>query len=289
MKIAYLLKGQSRDSAAGARLFKQFVLDRFPQHDIRVFIHSWTSVSNSSAGDVTSAECLSFADGATLNLELKRTWNPVSVVVTPDEYAYTRLYLPLAQYEPSKAIQLWWRTGQILSSLLVQSQLNDYINSNQWTPDVVVSTKQDIVHYPEGHHFSAFENLKDILKTNHNALIHTSNTRLLDGSIPDDVVAFHPHSISKIDPYTLYRDRMKDIDIRSHNSHSLFPLVDYVDMKLTQGLEDYQYARTYRTDFNFEPPISYYTIINQIVQPQTHHKEFNTLELHNSLYRAELS
>ena len=288
MKIAYLLKGQSRDSANSARLFKQFVLDRFPQHDIRVFIHSWTSVSNSSAGNIGGAGAVEFHEPQALTKQLNHTWNPVSVEVTPDERAYTNLYLPLAEYDRDVALQLWWRTGQILSSLLVQSQLNDYIKLNNWTPDVVVSTKQDIVHYPEGHHFSAFETLKDRLNTDPNALIHTSTSNLPAGSIPDDVVAFHPSRISKVPAVTLYKDRMREYNVLLHNSHSLFPLVDYVECSFHAGFEDYQYARTYSTDFNFEALHSYYTIINQIIQPQTHHKEFNALDLHNVLYKPAL-
>jgi hypothetical protein len=52
MKIAVLLRGQPRFSDYGAALFKKFIKERFPQHEFRIFIASWKSVSNVMASPI---------------------------------------------------------------------------------------------------------------------------------------------------------------------------------------------------------------------------------------------
>lgn len=45
IKIALLLRGQPRFSAEGAELFKRFILKNHPNLDLKVFAHSWDSLS----------------------------------------------------------------------------------------------------------------------------------------------------------------------------------------------------------------------------------------------------
>lgn len=60
MKIAVLLRGQARFAELGAQVFNKYVRDRFPQHEFKVYIATWKSMSLTMSTEQTDPNAVCY-------------------------------------------------------------------------------------------------------------------------------------------------------------------------------------------------------------------------------------
>ena len=72
MKIAYIQRGQARNTTAASRIFEKYTVDAYPQHDHSVHIYTWNHTSRVNEGGVSG---LTFANSMSLKTELMRLYD----------------------------------------------------------------------------------------------------------------------------------------------------------------------------------------------------------------------
>ena len=120
MKVAVLLRGQPRQTVAGAELLQHFLVQRFPHIEFSIHIYCWTSKTPSTAG-VLGDSLPYFCNKNTLYNDLKQLYDPVSISVSPDNIHYRDIVFPLAESlnktflhsnTKTRAGLLYWKTSQ---------------------------------------------------------------------------------------------------------------------------------------------------------------------------------
>jgi hypothetical protein len=112
MKIAVLLRGQPRFSNHGAEFFRKFVVDRFPEHEFKIFIGTWKTISNVMEKPINPSTPIYGReyDQTMLSLEqaidLIKNWKPAGFHITAEKElfslikkTYTALIMNTEKYD----------------------------------------------------------------------------------------------------------------------------------------------------------------------------------------------
>ena len=312
MKIALLLRGQPRQTSAGQELLEHFLIKRFPHIEFSVHIYCWTSKTHSTAG-VLGDSLPYFCNKNTLYNDLKLTYNPHTLTVKPDNIHYTDIVFPLAETLDktflhtetiTRAGLLYWKTSQLLAHMRLQSQLASHCIESDYRPDLIVDTRTDIAVFPLD---SAFDTIQNYLATHNNIIVNRLYQWSNHRAVSDDVFVYDFAQLLKftqrtpenrlLDSYKVDMKVHKDLHANNiYNSHTLFPLVCFDDVKpkLINDLNtDILYSRLHSSrlsgmckdkDNTVE---SYYSIVDKILPDETNsNKTSNTLytRLYNKLY-----
>lgn len=312
MKVAVLLRGQPRQTVAGRELLEHFLVKRFPHIEFSIHIYCWTSKTPSTGG-ILGDSLPYFCDKNTLYNDLKTTYNPVTLTVETDNNHYKDIIFPLSETLPHKFLHkdtitraglLYWKTGQLLAHMRLQSQLAQHCIESDYRPDLIVDTRCDIALFPLS---EAFDTIHNYLTSNNNIIVNRLYQWSNHRAVSDDLFVYDLATLLKLTArkpeerlLSSYEDDIKvHKDLHAHNiynSHTLFPLVCFDDTKpkLIDDLNtEILYSRLHSSKLSGmckskdNTVESYYSIVDKILPDDTHsNKVSNTLytRLYNKLY-----
>ncbi len=137
MKIAVLLRGQTKFADIGAELFKKQVAERFPQHEFKVFMHTWKSRA-------TTADIETTVDDTPID----RCFSVYSLPVDTILNDYIRKWDPyLARHHIGTENELFRLAKQIIKSNLEDETFIDWWHK-QYVPNSDYSMSFDQVFAP---------------------------------------------------------------------------------------------------------------------------------------------
>ena len=211
IKIAICLRGQSRNSLLGAELFDKFFRSKFPDSEIRVFVHTWQTISPSSAGmrNTVVNNTVDSIDIVKYNLP----WQPTKIHIEDDD-KYIEHIKQLLDIDNDELLDTVWKTAQIYSATQSLKMLRD----SNWQPDIAISTRHD-----------TFFKINDFVMPNNDS-IYTSIIRVVDElfTVNDDCFIMSGEQFANLtlDGFdkalkNTYR-RYKFVNL---NSHQLYPLL----------------------------------------------------------------
>lgn len=226
MKIAYLLRGQARQTQQSSELFHKYTVDRFDTVDFDVHIYTWNHSNPSSQGLPTDR---TYTDSMVLKDQLREQWHPTTICIGDNSHE--------TQYNASEITIL----NQIIADLRGQTQLYNYYKLEEIQPDVIVDTRPEMFHWIKDGYWKDTVNvlnhnpntvLVNKLKTTDTNLRYTSDytfvynwNTLMDmcSSLADTRL----HRGLDTFPYNSVKDSNGD-----YTSHTLYPWIVYRDQTL---------------------------------------------------------
>jgi hypothetical protein len=176
MKIAYILRGQTRNTITSARLFNKYTRGRLLEHDHTVHIYTWNHTNDSSRGQPNTTRELN-ADA--LAVQLNSLYSPETLTIGDDGH-YKDLIIPFAQSVDWSPVVVYSVLNQIIADLRAQDQLLEYCNLHDYTPDLIVDTRPELFHWV---HKSFYADSKSTLDNNPNSVL----THKLTWTAPDSM------------------------------------------------------------------------------------------------------
>ena len=308
MKIAILLRGQPRQIQAGMELLNHFTINRFPQHEFTLHIHSWNSVTGSTAGLMDSHPAFL---GVQHLINLFNSYRPHTLYVFDDRYHYNNYIMPVVRNTDlgyptdTHAGQMYWKTSQMIGHYIVQSNLSRYCEEQNYRPDLIIDTRTDMCHWISE---SALEDCAEYVNENPE---HILVNRRFDWSgypaVSDENFLYstdHLNDITRYSGLTRYNTGFKNIDTHKDligkdiwNSHTLWPILAFPDRELVRiediTSETFLFDRLHSSNLagtttNISDSESdYYGIVNRITsndQRTDANKNPDWTRLHNTLY-----
>ena len=168
MKIAYIQRGQARNTTAASRIFQKYTVDAYPQHVHSVHIYTWNHTSRVNEGGVSN---LTFGNSMSLKTELMRLYDIDDTQVTiGDNSHYRDIILPFVKYADNSwdPLNVYTALNQIIADMRAQEQLLSYCNLHDYTPDLIVDTRPEMMHLIEN---NFYENSVATLKANPNSIL----------------------------------------------------------------------------------------------------------------------
>ena len=168
MKIAYIQRGQARNTTAASRIFQKYTVDAYPQHDHSVHIYTWNHTSRGNEGGVSG---LTFGNSMSLKTELMRLYDIDNTQVTiGDNSHYRDIILPFVEYADNgwDPLNVYTVLNQIIADMRAQEQLLSYCMQNDYTPDLIVDTRPEMMHLIEN---NFYENSVQTLNESPNSIL----------------------------------------------------------------------------------------------------------------------
>ena len=177
MKIAYILRGQTRNRIVAARLFNKYTRERLLEHDHTVHIYTWNHTNDSSRGQPNTAREL---DAGALKVQLNSLYSPETLTVGDDSH-YKDLIIPFAASVDWSPVVVYSVLNQIIADMRAQDQLRAYCNLHDYTPDLIVDTRPELFHWV---HKSFYADSKSTLDDNPNSvLVHKLSSTESNGMV----------------------------------------------------------------------------------------------------------
>ena len=223
MKIAYLLRGQARQTVQSSRLFHRYTVDRFPTVDFDVHIYTWNHSNASSQGQPTLR---TYTDPMVLKDQLREQWHPTTICIGDNSHE-----TPYSEREITIL-------NQIIADLRGQTQLYNYYKDKAIQPDLIVDTRPEMFHWIEADYYS---DTNDTLNNNPNSVLVNKlktadrlryssdytfvyNWNTLQNMCGSDANTRLNRGLNTF-PYS--RDELKH-----YNSHTLYPWIVYSSQTL---------------------------------------------------------
>lgn len=137
------MRGQARHTLASSKIFQKYCVDRYPQHDFGVHIYTWDHTSPHSEGTVKP---LINRDKVWLKDHLNELYKPDSIAVGDNSH-YKDIIVPFSQHVDWHPIVIFTVLNQIIASMRVQEQLYNYCEHYDYTPDLIVDTRTEMMNY----------------------------------------------------------------------------------------------------------------------------------------------
>lgn len=134
MKIAYLLRGQARQTDQSSELFRRYTVDRFPEYSFDTHIYTWNHTNASNQGQPTDR---TYTDRMVLKDQLTKQYNPTTITIGSNRHE--------TQYSEREISVL----NQIIADLRGQTQLYNYYKDSVIKPDLIVDTRPEMFHWIE--------------------------------------------------------------------------------------------------------------------------------------------
>lgn len=134
MLIAYLLRGQARQTAQSSELFRRYTVNRFPEHDFDTHIYTWNHTNASNQGLPTDR---TYTESMVLKRSLIDQYNPTTITIgnNSHETLYSEREIGVL--------------NQIIADLRGQDQLYNYYKDSERKPDLIVDTRPEMFHWIE--------------------------------------------------------------------------------------------------------------------------------------------
>ena len=168
MKIAYIQRGQARNTTAASRIFQKYTVDAYPQHDHSVHIYTWNHTSRVNEGGVSD---LTFVNSVSLKTELMSLYDIDNDQITVgDNSHYKDIILPFVEYADNgwDPLNVYTVLNQIIADMRAQEQLLSYCKVHDYTPDLIVDTRPEMMHLIEN---NFYENSVSTLNANSNSIL----------------------------------------------------------------------------------------------------------------------
>ena len=248
MKIAVLLRGQTRYYDEGSFLFRQMVMDRFPQHEFEFFVHTWHSVSSTMIGDANGL-------GREFNQRYTDTqsivdrvmkWSPVRMNVSHDAELFDLVKRIIKFNLNNTLLNSWWKEyrtslGDQLSNEFIVFHNSDWMetqedifkHSHLTTNNHTLMFNAILLHYVLGQMYSAGCSM---------GLLDDYMTET--GYVPDLVWSTRQDCITWVRRKHAFEELATNIDALTN------PRFDIHDIVLTEALA-INNGRAWTADYNF--------------------------------------
>ena len=225
MKIAYLLRGQARQTQQSSQLFRKYTRDRFPQHDFDTHIYTWNHTNDSSQGKPVDR---TYTDSMVLKDQLIEQWHPTTITIGDNSHE-------IAYSDGELAV-----INQIIADLRGQDQLYNYYAQLETKPDLIVDTRPEMFHWIEADYYP---NTVNMLNNNPNSVL-VNKLKLTDNLryASDYTFVYNWNTLQNMcssDAESRLNSGLKGFPYgidssRHYSSHELYPYIVYS----TQGLLD---------------------------------------------------
>ena len=303
MKIAVILRGQSRNSHQSRLINSHFLEAAHPYAEFSYHIYNWTSVQTSMGGTLGSRNQY-YHHPADLYKELKSIYNPATLDVVPDHKHYRQLIIPaVARYRELRihnpeidSVNLYWKYSQIIAQMRAQDQLVAHCLSSGYRPDLILDTRNDAIFRIEP------DDLQDITTTVNSVkrgVIVANKYTWMDYTAVDDEQFFYSFNTlleqTQSTPDERYWNSFSKIKLHEewiesgiYNSHILFPHTSFhrdtewlpqVNYAIGDSLANICYARLLHTikdpfrNIDLNKPLDsmdWYSIADRIDQSSLH-------------------
>ena len=166
MKIAYILRGQTRNTVTAARLFNKYTRLRLTEHDHTVHIYTWNHTNDSSRGQPNSTREL---NGAALAVQLNSLYSPETLAVGDDSH-YKDLIIPFANRVDWSPVVVYSIINQIIADTRAQDQLYEYCKLHNYRPDLIVDTRPELFHWVHKSFYA--DSITTLLNNTNSVLTH---------------------------------------------------------------------------------------------------------------------
>ena len=244
MKIAYIFRGQPRQTSICSRLFRHYTVDRMPQHDFTAHIYAWSTTNTNSGGTVQTPHQ---HNRAQLKDRLTQEYKPQSIHVADDTVHYRDICMEYAKYSGLNSVVVYWKLSQVIAEIRAQQQLLDYCKAHDYEPDLIVDTRTEAFHWIHGDFFERSVDKLD--KQSDSILVHHLLSMDPHRSVADFTFVYNMNTLKnmcKENSHTritnsLYSDTTHNelINNNTWNSHTLYPLIahtnqDYIEIAINQ-------------------------------------------------------
>ncbi len=217
MKIAYLLRGQARQTHQSSELFRRYTVDRFPDYSFDTHIYTWNHWNSSNQGLPAPR---TYTDSMVLKDQLLKQYNPTTITI--GDNSHETLY---SEREISVL-------NQIIADLRGQTQLYNYYKDSVIKPDLIVDTRPEMFHWIDVDYYE--DTTKTLNKSPNSVLVNklklTDNLRytsdytfIYNWNTLEDMCSSDPQA--RLNQLNSFEYSINNSD--HYTSHTLYPYIVY--------------------------------------------------------------
>ena len=218
MKIAYLLRGQARQTPQSSLLFNKYTVNRFPEYSFDTHIYTWNHNNASNQGLPTPR---TYTDSMVLKDQLISQYNPSTITIGDNSHEMV--------YSEREIAVL----NQIIADLRGQTQLYNYYKSSVIKPSLIVDTRPEMFHWIEKDYYK--DTARTLNKSPNSVLVNklksTDNLRYTS----DYTFIYNWNTLADMcnnDPQARLNTGLNSFEYSINNSdhytsHTLYPYIVY--------------------------------------------------------------